>query len=48
MTYSSPKTIDLSEKGAFTSSKKYEIKVIARDMLGNEMNKTLSFLVKDQ
>jgi hypothetical protein len=41
-------TIDLSEKGAFTSSKKYEIKVIARDMLGNEMNKTLSFLVKDQ
>jgi hypothetical protein len=48
MAYSSPKTIDLSEKGAFTASKKYEIKVIARDMLGNEMNKTLSFLVKDQ
>ena len=46
--YSSPKTIDLSEKGAFSSSKKYEVKVIARDMLGNEMNRTLSFLVKDQ
>ena len=44
--YSSPKTIDLSERGAFSSSKKYEVKVIARDMVGNETNKTLSFLVK--
>ena len=44
--YSSPKTIDLSERGAFSSSKKYDVKVIARDMVGNETNKTLSFLVK--
>lgn len=44
--YSSPKTIDLSERGAFSSSKKYEVKVIARDMVGNETNKTLSFLIK--
>ena len=45
--YSSPKTIDISEKGAFSESKKYTVNVEVKDKLGNSSSKTYEFMVKN-
>ncbi|MDC3132843.1 hypothetical protein OA501_01355 [Flavobacteriaceae bacterium] len=45
--YSSPKTIDISEKGTFSESKKYSVKVEAKDKLGNASSKLFEFIVRD-
>jgi hypothetical protein len=45
--YSSPRTLDISERDTFTESKVYEVEVIAEDMLGNTSTKTHKFIVKN-
>ncbi|MDR9398029.1 MAG: hypothetical protein RI562_03130 [Salibacter sp.] len=46
--YSSPQTLDISELSRFRKKKKYEVKVVARDMLGNESEETFEFYVGRQ
>jgi hypothetical protein len=46
--YSSPQTLDISELSRFRQKKKYEVKVVARDMLGNESEETFEFYVGRQ
>lgn len=43
--YSSPQTLDASEVSKFKKKKKYEVRVVAKDKLGNESEKTLEFFV---
>ena len=45
--YSSPRTLDISERDTFTESKVYEVEVIAEDMLGNTSTKEHKFIVKN-
>ena len=45
--YSSPRTLDISERDTFTESKIYEVEVIAEDMLGNTSTKEHKFIVKN-
>jgi len=45
--YSSPRTLDISERDTFTESKVYEVEVIAKDMLGNTSTKEHKFIVKN-
>jgi len=43
--YSSPQTLDASEVSRFRKNKKYEVKVVAKDKLGNTSEKTVEFYV---
>ena len=43
--YSSPQTLDASEVSKFKKNKKYEVRVVAKDKLGNESEKILEFFV---
>ncbi|MBT3963640.1 MAG: hypothetical protein HN728_03240 [Flavobacteriales bacterium] len=43
--YSSPQTLDASELSRFRKNKKYKVKVVAKDMLGNESEKEVEFYV---
>ncbi|MEZ4720718.1 MAG: hypothetical protein R2813_02455 [Flavobacteriales bacterium] len=43
--YSSPQTLDASELNRFKKNKKYTVKVVAKDKLGNESEKTVEFYV---
>ncbi|MCC5916981.1 MAG: hypothetical protein JJU02_06600, partial [Cryomorphaceae bacterium] len=43
--YSSPRTLDASERNIFSKNKKYSVKVIASDKLGNETEKVVEFYV---
>ena len=45
--YSSPRTLDISEKNTFTESKVYEVNVETEDMLGNKSTKDHKFIVKN-
>ena len=45
--YSSPRTLDISEKNSFTESKVYNVKVETEDMLGNTSTKEHKFIVKN-
>ena len=45
--YSSPRTLDISEKNTFTESKVYDVKVETEDMLGNTSTKEHKFIVKN-
>lgn len=43
--YSSPQTLDASELSRFKKNKKYTVKVVAKDKLGNESEKVVEFYV---
>lgn len=43
--YSSPQTLDASEVSRFRSNKKYEVKVVAKDKLGNTSEEVVEFYV---
>lgn len=43
--YSSPQTLDISELNRFASKKKYEVRIVAEDMLGNTSEETVTFYV---
>lgn len=43
--YSSPYSLDVSEVSRFKSKKKYEVKVVAKDKLGNKSEKIVEFYV---
>lgn len=43
--YSSPRTLDASERNVFQKNKKYVVKVVAEDKLGNRGEKTVEFYV---
>ena len=43
--YSSPQTLDASELSRFRKNKKYTVKVVAKDKLGNQSEKTIEFYV---
>lgn len=43
--YSSPQTLDASEVSRFRKNKKYEVKVVAKDKLGNTSEKLVEFYV---
>ena len=45
--YSSPRTLDISEKNTFTESKVYDVEVETEDMLGNKSTKEHKFIVKN-
>ena len=45
--YSSPRTLDISERDTFTESKVYDVKVETEDMLGNTSIKEHKFIVKN-
>ena len=45
--YSSPRTLDISERDTFTESKVYDVKVETEDMLGNTSTKEHKFIVKN-
>ncbi|GAB4375595.1 MAG: hypothetical protein Kow0075_02080 [Salibacteraceae bacterium] len=47
--YSSPQTLDASELSRFRKNKKYKVKVVAKDKLGNTSEETIEFYVgKDE
>jgi hypothetical protein len=43
--YSSAQTLDASEMSRFRKNKKYEVKVVAKDKLGNTSEKMVEFYV---
>lgn len=43
--YSSPRTLDASERNIFQKNKKYTVKVVAEDKLGNKAEKKIEFYV---
>lgn len=43
--YSSPQTLDASEMSRFRKNKKYTVKVVAKDKLGNSSEKVVEFYV---
>ncbi len=43
--YSSPQTLDLSEVNRLKKNKKYSVRVVSRDKLGNESEQTFEFYV---
>lgn len=43
--YSSPQTLDISEVSKLRKNKKYKVRVVAKDKLGNEGEKTVEFFV---
>ncbi len=43
--YSSPRTLDLSEVSRLRKNKKYAVKVVAKDKLGNESEKIVEFYI---
>jgi hypothetical protein len=43
--YSSPETLDASEMSKFRKNKKYSVKVVAKDKLGNQSEKVVEFYV---
>lgn len=45
--YSSPKTIDISEKKAFKKGKTYEIKITSTDLVNNKTEETISFKIEE-
>jgi len=46
--YSSPYTLDLSEVSRFKKNKQYKVRIVSRDKLGNESEKTIEFYVGRQ
>jgi hypothetical protein len=47
--YSSPYTLDMSEVSHFLKkNKKYTVKVVAKDKLDNQSEKTIEFFVTDK
>jgi len=44
--YSSPRSLDISEVDLLKSAKKYSVKVIAKDKLGNSSEKTVEFFIE--
>jgi len=47
VSYSSPKTIDISEKKAFKKGKVYEIRILSTDLVNNTTEQTLAFKIED-
>ena len=43
--YSSPRTLDISELSRFKKVKKYKVRIVSKDKLGNESEKTVEFFV---
>ncbi len=43
--YSSPQTLDASEQSRFRKNKKYKVRVVAKDKLGNQSEKVVEFYV---
>lgn len=43
--YSSPYSLDISEVSNFTDQKKYEVRIVSKDKLGNASEETVSFYV---
>lgn len=43
--YSSPQTLDVSELNRFAKKKKYKVRIVAEDMLGNQSEETIEFYV---
>ena len=43
--YSSPQTLDISELNRFGKKKLYEVRIVAKDKLGNESEKTVKFYI---
>ncbi|MEM9024991.1 MAG: hypothetical protein AAGB22_14695, partial [Bacteroidota bacterium] len=43
--YSSPQTLDISELNRFKKKKHYEVRVVARDKLGNEVEEVIEFFI---
>lgn len=43
--YSSPRTLDISELNRFKKVKKYKVRIVSKDKLGNESEKTVEFYV---
>jgi hypothetical protein len=46
--YSSPTTLDVSELNRFKKRKKYSVRVVVKDKLGNEAEKTVEFYVGEK
>ena len=46
--YSSPRTLDISELNRFTKVKKYKVRIVAKDKLNNQSEKTLEFYVGEK
>ena len=44
--YSSPKTIDISEKKAFKKGKVYEVQIMTTDLVNNETEQTIKFRIE--
>jgi len=44
--YSSPRSLDISEVDLLKSAKKYSVKVVAKDKLGNSSEKTIEFFIE--
>ncbi len=44
--YSSPRTIDISEKKAFKKGKTYEVKITSTDLVNNATEKTVTFKIE--
>lgn len=45
--YSSPKTIDISEKKAFKNGKTYQVQITTTDLVNNETSETIQFRIED-
>ena len=43
--YSSPQTLDISELNRFGKKKLYEVRIVAKDKLGNESEKMIKFYI---
>jgi len=43
--YSSPQSLDISELNRFAKKKLYEVRIVAKDKLGNESEKTIKFYI---
>jgi len=46
--YSSPRTLDISELNRFKKVKKYKVRIVSRDKLDNESEKTVEFFVGEK
>jgi hypothetical protein len=44
--YSSPRSLDISEVDLLKSAKKYSVKVVAKDKLGNSSEKIVKFFIE--
>lgn len=46
--YSSPRTLDVSELSRFKKRKKYSVRIVSKDKLGNQSEKTVEFYVGEK